>query len=116
MGGRDLGSGVDHAMEIDDLAGVGLAHAHVMDFTDEADPGSNLLERVADCLDALRRGVAPGHIGWLHGLDVGLDLDGWSELIADRRFEAARDLMGGAEAERAIDFEVERDGKARPDR
>ena len=54
MHGSNLDAGIHAAVEVDDLASLGFAYAHIMDLTDEPNTGCNLLERVGDSASASR--------------------------------------------------------------
>src|SRR5262245_45321351 len=58
-----------------------------------------------------RSGVAARFIERLQRLDVGLHLHVRAELLAHGILEDAGDVVGGAQRERAVDLEVERDGQ-----
>src|SRR5262249_47194153 len=104
----DREGGVDQAMEIDDLAVVGLAHPHVVHLADEVDLGRDPAQRLAHRRDARGRRLAAAAIVGLQGLDVRLDLDVGPELVADRLLEPSRDVMRRGKRKRAVDLEIER--------
>src|SRR5262249_22948095 len=103
-------------MEIDDLAGVGFAHAHIMDFAHQADVGSDLFEGGGHICDTLRWSIAPMHTIGFHRFDMSLDLDAWPKLLPDRPFDPARDVVCCTQREHTVDFEIERHGKTIRDR
>ena len=52
--------------------------------------------------------VATGKAARLQRLDMGLDLDLGSELLAHRRLKIVRDLVRARQRQAAIDLEIER--------
>jgi hypothetical protein len=101
---RDLERRIDQAMKIDDLAVAGRAHAHVVDRADEINLCRDLGQRLAHRCDTLSGGVATWLVERLQRLDVGLDLDLRSELVADRFFEPGCDIVRRADRESAVDL------------
>src|SRR3569832_222505 len=101
---RELG--VAPAVEVDDLAVLGLAHAHVMHVANDAASGRLLAPRDRHGSDALRRSLAAGHVLRLQRLDMGLDLDAVSEFGFDRVLERVGGFMRRAESMPAIDSEI----------
>src|SRR6267142_910662 len=102
---------IDVAVEIDDLAVAGLAHAHVVNVAHVAARVRQLGKDGTHLVEARRRRVAAGEAIDLQRLDVALDLDLGAELLAHRGFEPGGDLVRGAERERAVDLEIERYGE-----
>ncbi len=107
MNGRHRKRGVDQAVEIDNLADIGLPDTDVVHLADQIDFCRDLIERVAHSRDAGGRRFAARLIMRLQGLDVGLDLNSRSQFLAHRLFESARNVVRRAEGEGAIDLEIE---------
>src|SRR6266702_8881210 len=103
----DAERGIDQAVEIHDLARGRLTHADFMDVADWPDLARDIGERGAHRGHALARSIAAALSVGLQRLDVGVDLDLRAELLGNRRFERAGDVVGGAERKLAIDFEIE---------
>ena len=80
------------AMEVDDLAGVGVAHADIMDVVDRG-LGGKARQRRPDGLDAVGRGIGAERQFRFQRLDMGVDLDVGAELVADVALEVVRDVM-----------------------
>ncbi len=98
------------AVEVDDLAGVGVAHPHVMDVMDRA-IGGKARQRCPDCLDAVGRGVGAERQFGFQRFDMGVDLNVLAELVADVPLQLMGDGVGVVERHLAVDLEVEADGE-----
>ena len=85
--------GIDPDMEVDDLTFVGFADAHIVHIADHAALGSNLRECQLHRAHALRRCLAAGSLRRLQRFDVGLDLNGGPELLAERSFQLVGDVV-----------------------
>src|SRR5262245_29734540 len=96
------------AMEVDDLAGLGVAHPHIMDVVDGA-VGGELRQRSLDGGDAVGRGVGAVRKLRLQRLDMGVDLDVLAELLADVALEVVGDVVGVDQRHLAVDLEVDAD-------
>src|SRR5688572_3342847 len=76
--------GVDMTMEIHDLAISGMTHADVMNFADQLDLGGDLGQDIVHLRSSFGRSFVTGLVVGLQRLDVSLDLDARSELLAHR--------------------------------
>ena len=104
------------AMKVDDFAGVGVAHPHIVDVMDGA-IGGEARQRGLDGLDAVGRGVGAVRQFRFQRLDMGIDLDVLAEILADASLQLVRDVVGGGQRHVAVDLEVDADGQlARRDR
>ena len=81
-------------MEINDFAGVGVAHPHIMDVMDRA-VGGKARQRGLDGLDALGRGVGAVRQFRLERFDMGVDLDVLAEILADAALQPVGDVVRG---------------------
>ena len=93
-------------MEVDDLAGVGVAHPHIMDVMDDA-VGGDLGQRLQNGRNPLGRRVGAVRQLRLQRLDMGVDLDVLAELLADAALEIVGDVVGGDQLHVAVDLEVD---------
>jgi hypothetical protein len=108
--------GIDQAMEIDDLAVIGLAHAHVVHLSEQVDFRRDGDEGIVHFPHSLGRRIAAALVAGLQRLDVGFDLDFGPQLVAHRLLEAVGDLVRAAERQAPVHFEVERDRQSTADR
>ena len=85
--------GCGAAVEVDDLAGVGVADPHIVDVVDLA-VGGKSRQRGLDGLDPFRRGIDAERQFRFQRLDVGVDLDVLAELLPDVALQPVGDVMG----------------------
>src|SRR5438105_6943969 len=96
------------AMEINDFAGVGIAHPNIMDVMDRAIAGK-ARQRGLDGLDALGGCVGAVRQFRLERFDVGVDLDVLAKILADVALQHAGNLVGRRKLHVAVDLEVDAD-------
>ena len=89
-------------MEIDDLAGVGVADPHVVDVVDLA-AGGVLGQSGGDDLHPFRGGIDAERQFRLQRLDVDVDLDVLAELLLDVALQRVGDVMGVLELHVGVD-------------
>jgi hypothetical protein len=99
------------AMEIHDLARLGIAHPHIMDVMDRGIRGETR-QRVLDSFNTFRSSVdANGQFG-LQRLDVGVDLDIFPEFVPDVPLQLMGDAVGCCERHVAVDLKIDADGQS----
>src|ERR1700738_1304733 len=113
----DVFMNLDHAHrgrgaagEVDDLAGLAIAHPHIVDVVDRAIAGKARQRRLDD-LDAVGRGVGANRQFRFQRLDVGVDFDVLAERLADVAFELMGDVVRRRQRHVAVDLEVDADGE-----
>ena len=83
------------AVEVDDLAGIGVANAHIVDVVDLA-AGGIFGECGGDGPHPFRRGIDAERQFRFQGLDMDIDLDVGAELLLDVPLQRVGDLMNSA--------------------
>jgi len=115
MRGIDRRRRIDAAVEDDERAVGAKAHAHVMHFAQPTVRGRGRAQGARHFIDQRRIGGRAVDFSRFDRLDMGFNLHVGADLIADRRFQRARNLMRLGEPHAAIDFKIEADAFARVD-